>query len=55
MSTDLNNQYAPPKSTVADVGGADEEANLASRWSRQGGKPRRCIHDYIADSIVIGA
>jgi uncharacterized RDD family membrane protein YckC len=36
MSTDLNNHYAPPKSNVADVGGADEEANLASRWARLG-------------------
>jgi uncharacterized RDD family membrane protein YckC len=36
MSTDMNNQYAPPKSVVADVGVTDVDSDKASRWSRLG-------------------
>lgn len=35
MATDSDNQYAPPKSVVADVG-ADEGSNRASRLARLG-------------------
>jgi hypothetical protein len=63
VSTPSNNQYAPPRSTVADIRAVDEDFVKASRLSRLGaviidgliGEQRRCCHDYIADTIVIRA
>lgn len=36
MSTDLNNQYAPPKSVVADVRASGDNSNKAGRGARLG-------------------